>query len=91
MKPPELAIDRAVMVLSMWSRVRTRLDPVSPSRAAPSAYHWVLTLAGCGAQAGGVSVRVWPTSGVPWMAGVAVRANVPGATGAVARDAWPGL
>ena len=91
LKPPALAIVRAVMLLSMRLRVRTRLDPVAPSRAAPSAYHWVLTFVGCGAHADGVSVRVWPTSATPWIVGAAVRWNVPGATGAVARTAWPAV
>ena len=87
LKPPALAIVRAVMLLSMRLRVRTRLDPVAPSRAVPPAYHWVLTFVGCGDYADGVSVRVWPTSATPWIVGAAVRWNVPGATGAVASDA----
>ena len=82
---------RALIFLPIWSRLRVSVDPVAPDRGAPSAYHWVLAFVGCGAQAVGVSVRVVPTSGAPWIAGSWAFWKVPGATGAVASAASPGV
>ena len=81
---------RALIFLPIWSRVRVSDAPVAPASGAPSAYHWVLAFVGCGAHAAGVSVRVVPTSGAPWIVGSCAFWKVPGATGAVASAACAG-
>src|SRR6478735_8384460 len=82
---------RALIRLPICSRERVSVEPVAPGSGTPSAYHCVVALAGCGAHAAGVSVRVVPTSGAPWIVGCWVAWKVPGATGAVARTAAPGV
>ena len=43
-----LATTRALMLAPMWSRVSRNVEPVAPSSDLPSAYHWVVVLAGWG-------------------------------------------
>ncbi len=82
---------RALIAAPIWSRVSVNDEPVAPSSGLPSAYHCVSVFAGCGVQAEAVSDRVVPTSGLPWIVGSCEGVNVPGATGAVARVASPGV